>query len=306
MSGTAPMPARRPAPRLLRPMERGPGFAALLHAGRNACQPAVAGTTTKGRTVLIHNRAAVLLLAAVMGAASGVSASAAPWADVLDEPLGVEVVDRGTVEAPLPQITCTTFRDFTLIEADTDSPAPEAASIVPAASLARTKGCAEAANGAAGARMLDTGGTRFVGRKGAFLFFEEASTNGSVPFFVIDAASGRNLFDDTTAEGEVDELSLGGDGVLRMRFRRAVDGNCSIPQEGTACWTQITQDSAVPPSIRALPAPVETCRRNAQATAIEGAEESPSIVSFAVAVEFKAKTLAAVAAGGPIECWPTP
>ena len=242
-----------------------------------------------------------LPLAAAMSVLLADTAAATQWADVLDKPLGVEVVERGTDEAPLPQITCTTYADFTLRETDTDSPAPEASAIIPAALLPKGENCAEAAGG--GVRTLDTGGTRFVGRKGSLLFFEEASTNGSVPFYVLDAATGRELFNDVTADGEVISLSVE-KGTLRMRFRRGVDGDCSIAQEGAACWKRIARDNDIPRAVAALPAPEKNCEQNYRSGGATG--EAPSIVSFDVKLEMKGKEPATITARGPLNCMPVP
>lgn len=206
--------------------------------------------------------------------------------------------EEGKMSGEGKQITCTTYRDLMVRESDTDTPDPEDATLVPLANGA-APACAAAPG--PGARILATAGQRFLGRTGGFLVFEQASTNGTVPFAVLDAGTGRTLIRDTTAEAGIDSFAVA-DGTLRLGFQRGVQGACSIPKHGARCWARIARDGPLPPAVAALPAPVKACAGSYRAG--KAPKDTLSIVSFPVRLTGTAPPT--VEAGGPVRCAPTP
>lgn len=221
--------------------------------------------------------------------------AAAGWEAVrFDPPAKTETATTGEGK----QVTCTTYHDLRVRESDTDTPDPEDATLLPPANGA-SPACSAASG--PGARTLATAGQRFLGRTGGFLVFEQASTNGTVPFAVLDAGTGRTLIRDVTAEAGIDTFAVA-DGILRLGFHRGVQGACSIPKHGAACWTRIAHDARLPPAVAALPAPVKACAESYRAG--KAPTDAPSIVSFPVRLTgIGHPTVEAV---GPVRCAPTP
>ena len=157
---------------------------------------------------------------------------------------------------------------------------------------------------------LKTGGYRFAGRSGAYLFFEEADSNGSVAFSVIDARTGRTILDDVTQEGLSDPGSIhaliAAPGSLKLAFRRALNTQCSILAKPAPCWRAIvsTKDNDVPPAIARLAPPAQACARSYRQTHIPS--DDPSIITYEVQVSWTPSGGRNVQASGPVGCWPLP
>lgn len=196
------------------------------------------------------------------------------------------------------QITCTIYADLVVRESDTDTPDPEDAALIPL-SGGTAPDCAAAPGPAA--RKLATGGQRFLGRRSGFLVFEQASTNGTMPFAVLDAASGHTLFEDTTTYDGIDSFSVADDG-LRIAFRRGVQADCSIPKQGAACWARIIREEKLPEPIATLPSPAKAC--TAAYRAGKAPMDTQSIVYFPVRLGWTDRF--SVEAAGPVQCRPTP
>ncbi|MGU3664915.1 hypothetical protein ACLBX9_12080 [Methylobacterium sp. A49B] len=196
------------------------------------------------------------------------------------------------------QITCTIYADLMVRESDTDTPDPEDAALIPL-SGGREPNCAVAPGPAA--RKLATGGQRFLGRRARFLVFEQASTNGTMPFAVLDAASGRTLFVDTTTYEGIDSFAVADDG-LRIAFRRGVQADCSIPKQGAACWARIVREEKLPEPIATLTVPSKVC--TAAYRTGKAPRDTLSIVYFPVRLAWTGRL--SVEAAGPVQCRPTP
>ncbi|WP_244478449.1 hypothetical protein [Methylobacterium sp. Leaf113] len=130
---------------------------------------------------------------------------------------------------------------------------------------------------------------------------EQASTNGTVSLAVLDAGTGRILIRDTTAEAGIDSFAVA-DGTVRLGFQRGVQGACSIPKHGAACWMRIARDGVLPSAVAALPAPVKACAETYRAG--RAPKDTLSIVSFPVRLTGTAPPT--VEASGPVRCVPTP
>ena len=185
-------------------------------------------------------------------------------------------------------------------ERDTDTPDPDAAFLV------RIDGGAPPACKASpgpAARRLETGGQRFLGRHASYLFFEEASTHGVVPFTVLDVATGRELLSDSTADSGVSTFSVE-NGALRLGFKRGVNGGCSIPKQGAACWARIAREEKLPEAVVKPGPPTRACAEAYRAG--KAPKDAESIVLFDVSLTWTGASPAVVQASGPVGCRPTP
>ena len=205
---------------------------------------------------------------------------------------------EGKMSGEGKQITCTTYRDLMVRESDTDTPDPEDATLVPRRGGAPPP---RAPPPGPGGRKQANPRPRVRGPTGGVQGMEQASTNGTVPFAVLDAGTGRTLIRDTTAEAGIDTFAVA-DGTLRLGFQRGVQGACSIPKHAAACWARIARDGPLPPAVAALPAPVKACAGSYRAG--KAPKDTPSIVSFPVRLTGTAPPT--VEAGGPVRCAPTP
>lgn len=95
--------------------------------------------------------------------------------------------------------------------------------------------------------LLRSEGDFFLGIKEHFLFLEAPDgLDSGMQFHVLDDLTHEHeVFRDTALFWEggkwIPLLSFGqaADGKLRIRYRRVVEGDCSIPKDGIACWNKL-------------------------------------------------------------------
>jgi hypothetical protein len=214
-----------------------------------------------------------------------------------DDPVKVQTSTGQSGDATGKKIVCTIYPDVIVRESDIDTPDPGDSTLVRTTMGASPDCLGKPGSSAIG---LATSGQRFLGRRGNFLFFEQADTNGVLPFSVFDAGTGQKLFEDATTYEGIGSFSFE-PGILRLRFLRGVLGSCSIVKNGSSCWSKIADEEKLPETIAALQTPTETCE---QAYKSEGApDDADSIVSFRVTLVWD-RTLD-LQASGPLNCRPT-
>ena len=166
----------------------------------------------------------------------------------------------------------------------------------------------------------------FDGVKGGYVFFTaEDGTNGGLGFAVFDGHTGKKLFEDL-AVGKLRAAEPTATG-LRLRYRRAFAGACSVPSGGGRCWSEI---AAKLPGVAAEPAPdcaagylkakTEMARGRCEAQRNKGKacfdkemgildrqhwNETPSVIAYDVTAEIGPAPATARSAGGPLSCWPS-
>jgi len=85
----------------------------------------------------------------------------------------------------------------------------------------------------------------FIGAKGPLLFWEAPDgLNGGEDFRVVDLRTGKKIFEDTALIWNRRAIQPFGfasapDGKMLIRYRRVVVGDCSIPKDGTSCWSKL-------------------------------------------------------------------
>jgi hypothetical protein len=220
----------------------------------------------------------------------------AKMAALFDRPLATQTVPATSDD----ELRCTYYSDFLIREKGTDSPAPDAAVIVPVTKALARPPCKTAT----GAEIpLKTENYSLVGRKGGYLVFQATDPNGAVPFMVIDAATGKTIFTDGMVEGQIRSVALA-DGVLHLKYTRGMNGSCSLVSGGKSCWDKLVADGTVPREMAQTPLPVKACimayRRD------KAPADDPSIVFFDVDMTLDLAGKAEVISRGKPSCSPMP
>jgi hypothetical protein len=218
----------------------------------------------------------------------------------LDRPVATKTVPAKSDDDPTGEIQCTYYHDFMLRETSTDTPDPNNATLIPIAAGAPRPGCEAVQRDKV--LTLRTEGYSYIGRKGRFLLFSATDPNGAVPFIVLDAESGKAVFDDgTPPDRGIQTVVLEG-GVLHLGYTRAFNASCSLLEDPSGCWFRLAADGKVPAGI--APPPRDLCaapykEENAPA-------DDPSIVSYDVDTTIDAQGRVRVGAHGAIGCAPVP
>ena len=244
--------------------------------------------------------ARVLVIAAAL--LTGRSAVAAPegWPTRSFDPGRVETIKAGPGADPAPEVRCTIYADLIVRESGTDSPSPDAATVLRFGPSPKPPACGRTVPRSAVA--LKTADFSFVGRKGSYLFFEATDPNGAVPFMVVDAASGRTLLSDSTKDARVSSIAVE-NGALLMRFTRGINASCSLAKNAAACWTRLVHDGRIPAGLAQLPPPERACAASYRKAKVPA--DDPSVVSFDVDLRV-ANGHADIVSAGPIGCEPLP
>jgi hypothetical protein len=226
---------------------------------------------------------AVLLLCPVAGRA----------ASLFDPPVAVQQIPPKSDDDALGELTCFWYRDFMVLAAGTDSPAPRPARIV--------AGARPACNAKPTAReiTLDTENFSFIGRKGPFLFFGETDANGAVAFKIIDTRSGGIIYTDGfLAIPEPFRSVRIENGGLHIRYTRGLNAPCSIVKGATGCWSQLVTEGKIPPEMaQTVPSP-QVCAVSYKDTPAD----DPSIIIYDVEVTIDEAGKARMLSHGPVKC----
>ena len=165
----------------------------------------------------------------------------------------------------------------------------------------------------------------FKGVRASYVFFDaDDGTNGGLGFAVFDGHDGKKLFSDV-AVGKIGSAEPT-EGGIRLRYRRALLGPCSIVSGGAACWPQFVQTAAVPaepmPDCAAgyLKAKTEMARGRCEAQndktpgCFESQmaeldrqrwDEAPSVLAYDVEAEIGHSRQNLTPVGGERSCWPS-
>jgi hypothetical protein len=265
------------------------------------------------------NTLRVALVVVAVGFARAASCSAAP-AESFDKPLRTTVVDLGRSQYLMPnnpsriKLTCFYYPDFMVKQFDDPGLKGADISVVPVLD-GQVPACRRSRG--AGERSI----TRIRGWSGYFkgvkdqLLFLDASdgSDGGMPFAVFDWKTLEKLFQDSALFWDSNFLRQNlafertPDGRLSLRYRRVVEGTCSIPKDGMSCWNSFRKQFGL------ASAPVPTCtgyRREGDKEWVVGDEGVPpedikttSAIAYPVAAELFTKPSIDVAPG-PVKCMP--
>ena len=220
----------------------------------------------------------------------------------LDRPVAVRKAAPKSNDDPNGQLVCTFYQDLLIRESGTDTPAPNAAVVLPLPPGQARPSCDAAHRNNEVA--LKTEGFSFAGRKDHFLLFSATDPNGAVPFMVIDASTGRIVFEDATPADRGLQTIAVDHGNLHLRYRRAFNAPCSIMQNATACWSQLIAAGKLPHSMeQSVPSP-QLCAASYKAD--KAPTNDPSIIAYDVETVVDSAGQAQVTPRGPVSCAPVP
>jgi len=252
-----------------------------------------------------HNRCVCGLLAVsfmLLSIAAHSQTDASRLAAQLDRPVAVRKVTPKSNDDPNGQLVCTFYKDLMIRESGTDTPAPNAAVVLPLSTGQARPACD--ATHRSSEVALKTEGFSYVGRKDHFLLFSAADPNGAVPFMVLDAGSGRIVFEDGTPADRGLQAIAVEQGNLHLRYRRAFNAPCSIMQNATTCWSQLIAAGKLPQSMeQSVPSP-RLCAASYKAD--KAPANDPSIIAYDVETVVDAAGQAQVTPRGPVSCTPVP
>lgn len=243
----------------------------------------------------------------VAGLAVGVLVSVAAQAQdldrlaaQLDRPVATKTVPAKSDDDPNGQIQCTYYHDFMLRETATDTPDPNDAALIPTVAGAARPGCDAVQHDKQ--VVLKTEGYSYIGRKERFLLFSDTDPNGAVPFMVLDADSGKAIFDDgTPADHGIQVVTLE-HGALHLVYTRAFNAPCSLLKDPAGCWSRLVAEGRVPRD--ATQPSRDVCIASYREESAPA--DDPSIVSYAVDTTIDATDQVNVVAHGAIGCAPVP
>jgi len=195
-------------------------------------------------------------------------------------------------------ITCTFYADAMIQVSGTNTPAPDGAML-----SRNPAGFACPAKPSQGV-ALPTEGFDLSGRKGSFLIFEASDPTGASGLIIFDALSGRKLF----ADGESSiTAAMVAQGVLRLRYVRAINASCSLLADRGGCWSALLASGQIPRGLFPGPPALESCAKTYRAAGSPAVpDDDPSMVSYPAALTLDSAGHASVQAVGPVGCDPMP
>ncbi len=249
-------------------------------------------TAVSAKSAPAVKRTALSLILATLAVAGATQAQAATPA-IFDPPLTTQRIPAKSDNDPVGELFCTYYPDLMIRQSGTDTPAPNAATIIPGAHPPCDAGHA------AGEIALKTANFSLDGRKGRFLVFSQTDPNGAVPFMVLDIESGgRVIYTDGTAADRGIHSAAVENGGLRLRYTRGFNAPCSIMQDAAGCWAKLTAEGRVPKTL-AAPSP-QACA--AAYRAAKAGADDPSVITYDVDMTIDPTGKTQVLSRGAVGC----
>ncbi len=221
-------------------------------------------------------------------------------AALFDHPAHVQTVKAKSADDPVGEITCTYYADLMIRETGADTPDPGAGSLVRIPVGARRPVCGHAA--VAWSIPLKTAGQSLLGRKGGFLVFGNTDPNGAVPFQVIAASNGGQLFTDGKTDNGFTAVGLK-NGALHLVYRRGYNASCSMVKGAATCWATLVRIGAIPPEMAKSPPAAKACAAAyARYDPRPAPADDPSIITYAVDIALDASGKVLVNSRGVVGC----
>ncbi len=220
---------------------------------------------------------------------------------LFDRPVTVKTVPPKSANDETGELMCTYYRDFMVRETGTDSPAPGPAAIIPVPDAARRPACTAAH--AAQEIPLKTEQYFLLGRKGPFLFFDEADPNGAQRFMILDASTGGTLYADGRIFEGLKSVALEA-ATLHVRFIRAFNGSCSVLKDAPGCWPHLVQEGKIPAQLAQSAPPVQVCAASYAREKVPA--DDPNVISYGIDITLDRAGNTKIHSIGPIGCEPMP
>jgi hypothetical protein len=222
-------------------------------------------------------------------------------AALFDAPVATKIVPAKPSPNQGGEMICTYYGDFMIREVSTDSPAPEAATIIPVSVGSSRPACGM--EHVANEIPLKSANYSFVGRKGPFLLFSETDANGSTGFIVLDATIGKVIYTDSMGGEMIKSVSLE-NGVLHFRFTRGSNGSCSLIKDKDICWAKMAKEGTIPRALAERLPPVQACITAYQK--YNTPPDDPSIVTYDVETTLSTAGKINIISRGTVGCSPVP
>jgi hypothetical protein len=227
-------------------------------------------------------------------------------AEPFDKPLQEKVVDFGHSQYLMPnddrhvKLTCSYYPNFMVKELnDPGNKGALLIAIVPVR-LGHSPGCIRTHG--PGERVFKDWDGYFAGVKRDIVFlYASDGTDGGLPFTAFDSKTQAKIFRDSVSlldsHGERNhELDFvqASDKQITLRYLRVVSGTCSLPKDGSVCWSKFKEQ----PGLKLAPMP--------KCSDYPGEEtgKAPSVIGYLVEVSlFPKPSITALA--NPVKCWPS-
>jgi hypothetical protein len=233
---------------------------------------------------------------------------ARPSDSPFDHPLREVVVDLGLSEFYEPRrnvhntLACYYYPKFLVKQLDFREKGAEWVGIVPVRGD-KEPACAQSKDdGELRVDQNDWDGY-FSGVVGEMVFLDAADgMNGSMRFRIVDATSGRTVFEDEAKrkyrirnntlawEGQRLQIETRADGPPVLSYNRGYFADCPLPKGGTACWNKIRAATG----LQQASAPVCT-------GVFKEDPDDPVVIFYRVRLELAAKPVLTLAPG-PVRC----
>jgi hypothetical protein len=248
---------------------------------------------------------AVLLLHAVIALGMTMSSTAAN-AEPFDKPLQKKVVNFGHSQYLMPnddrhvKLTCSYYPNFMVKELN--DPGNKGALLIALVPVrpGQSPGCTRTHG--PGEKVFKDWDGYFGGVKRDLVFlYASDGTGGGLPFTAFDSKTQAKVFRDSVSlfdsHGERNhELDFvqASDRQITLRYLRVVSGTCSVPKDGSACWSKFKEQTGL------KVAPMPKCSDYPD----ENAGRAPSVIAYPVEVSlFPKPSITALA--NPVKCYPT-
>jgi len=232
--------------------------------------------------------------------------SSAAHAEPFDKPLQKKVVDLGRSPYLMPndnrhvELTCSYYPDFMVKQLD--DPGNKGAlliALVPV-SPGHSPGCTRKRS--PGEKVFKNWSGYFGGVKRDLVFlYDSDGTNGGLPFTAFNSKTYAKVFRDSVSlldshgelNHELDFVQVS-DKQITLRYLRVVTGTCSVPKDGSACWSKFKEQTGL------RLAPMPKCSDYPD----ENAGREPSVIAYPVETSlFPKPSITALA--NPVKCYPT-
>ena len=145
----------------------------------------------------------------------------------------------------------------------------------------------------AGQRVFpDRGDSYFEGVKRNLVFLVAEGGDGASLFAVYDCTTREKIFGDLSLgyDHPISFVEISGEQIA-LRYLRVIPGSCSVPKDGTTCWSKFKELIGLKDS------PMLACDYHGEAL------NDPSVIDYPVEVSlFPKPSIKALA--NPIKCWP--
>jgi len=242
---------------------------------------------------------AIPLLGAVIVLGTTISCSAA-HAEPFDKPLQQKVVDLGQSPELLRQspnnhvkLTCSYYPNFMVKELNDPGNKGALWIAIAPARPGHISGCTRTHG--PGEKVFKDSDGYFGGVKRDLVFlYDSDGTNEGIGFTAFDSKTRAKVFRDSVLFGarfeELDFVHVS-DKQMTLRYLRVVSGDCSLPKDGSACWSKFKEQTGL------RLAPIPKCDYHGEDV------RAPSVIAYPAEVSlFPKPSITALA--DPVRCWP--